>query len=131
VRLSSVVRALLASARLVGFGAALCAFVLWVVDFLGAARALDQDFGVTTGTLVQAALMAALALVAAWASFRPAPLVLVMISVISFVPVGFYLLLLSGYVRWIGICNLLCLAAGLLMVVCVRLTRAERREAVG
>jgi len=94
-------------------------------------RALEQDFGITPATLVQSAIMAALALVAAWASLRTASLVLVMVSVISFVPVGLYTLLLSGYGSWIGICNLLCLAAGLLMAVCDRLARAERRNAVG
>ena len=115
--LSSVVRTLLASARLVGFGAALCAFVVWVMLFIGEARALEQDFGITPATLVLDAIMAALALVAAWASLRTASLVLVMISVVSFVPVGFYALLLSGYGTWIGVCN--------------RIVRAERRSAVG
>jgi hypothetical protein len=130
VRPSSVVRTLLASARLVGCGAALCAFVLWVVIFIGEARALEQDFGITPAALVQSAIMAALALVAASASLRTASLVLVLISIISFMPVGYYSLLLSGYGSWIGVCNLLCLAAGLLMAVCVRLSRAERHEVV-
>ncbi len=131
MRRSSVARALLASVRLVGFGAALCAFGLWVVFFVGDARALEQDFGITTGTLVVDAVMATLALVAAWASFRPAPLVLVAVSAVSFLPVGFYTLLLPGYFSWIGICNLSCLAAGLLMAVCARLARAEGQGAVG
>jgi hypothetical protein len=131
MRPSSVVRVLLTSARLVGFGAALCAFVLWVVLFVGDARALEQDWGITPATLVQAAIMAALALVAAWASLRPAPLVLVVISVISFVPVGFYLMLIGGYGTWIGVCNLLWLAAGVFMAVCGWLARAESRDAVG
>lgn len=131
MRLSSIVRALLASARLVGFGAALCAFVLCVVMLVGDARALEQDFGITTGTLVVDAVMATLALAAAWASFRLAPLVLVAVSAVSFVPAGFYVLLLPGYFRWIGICNLLCLAAGLLMAVCARLAGAESQGAAG
>jgi hypothetical protein len=128
VRPSSVVRALLASARLVGFGAALCAFVLWVVHIIDEVGVLEQDFGITPDTLVLDAIMAALALVAAWASLRSAQLVLVAISVVSFVPVGFYLLLFLYYGSWIGVCNLLCLAAGLLMAVCIRLSQAERRE---
>jgi hypothetical protein len=131
VRPSSVGRTLLALARLVGFGAALCAFVLWVVPFIGEARVLEQDFGITPATLVQAVIMAALALGAAWASLRTASLILVMISVVSFVPVGFYALLLSGYDTWIGVSNLLCLAAGVLMAVCDRIAGAERRSAVG
>jgi len=131
VRSSSDVRVALALARLVGFGAALCAFVLWVVTFIGEARVLEQDFGITPVTLVLDAIMAALALVAAWASLRSASLVLVAVSAVSFVPVGFYLMLLGGYFTWIGVCNLLCLAAGLLMVVCRLAIRAERRIPVG
>jgi hypothetical protein len=131
VRPSSVVRALLASARLVGFGAALCAFVLWVVLFIGEARVLQQDFGIIPATLVQSAIMAVLALVAAWASLRTASLVLVAVSVISFVPVGFYAMLLGDFGTWIGVCNLLWLAAGSIMAVCGRLARGERRNAVG
>jgi hypothetical protein len=130
VRPSSDVRILLALARLVGFGAALCAFVLWVVIFIGEARVLGQDFGITPAALVLDAIMAALALVAAWASLRSASLVLVAVSVVSFVLVGFYLMLLGDYFTWIGVCNLLWLAAGLLMVIGVRLSQTERREVV-
>ena len=124
MRSSSVVSGL---ARLVGFGAALCAFVVWVVILIGEARALEQDFGITPATIVTSAVIAALALVAAWASLRTASLVLIIVSVVSFFPVGFYMLLLSGYGTWIGVCNLLCLAAGLLMAASNRLARAERR----
>ena len=127
----SGVRTLLASARLVGFGAALCACVLWVVIFIGQARVLEQDFGITPATLVLDAIMATFTLVAAWASLRSASLVLVVVSIVSFVPVGFYLMLLGDYFALIGVCNLLCLAAGLLMAVCGRLTRAQRTSAAG
>jgi hypothetical protein len=102
-----------------------------VVLFVGEARVLEQDFGITPATLVQDAIMAALALVAAWASLRTASLVLVAVSVVSFAPVGFYLMLLGDYYTWIEVCNLLCLAAGLLMAVCDRLARAGRHDAVG
>ena len=93
--------------------------MLWVVFLVVDARALEQD-GIITGTLVVDAVMATLALVAAWASFRPAPLVLVVVSAVSFLPVGLYVLLSPGYFSWIGVCNLLCLAAGMLIAVCVR-----------
>ncbi len=131
MRTLSVVRPLLASARLIGLGGAISAFVLWIVFFVGSFRVLGEDFGITTGTLVQAALMAALAIVAAWASLRLVAPVLIVVSVVSFVPVGFYLMLLSGYLWWIGVCNLLCLAAGLIMAVGLRLARPARREVAG
>ena len=131
MRSSSAVRTLLALARLVGFGAALCAFVLWVVIFIGEARVLGRDFDITPATLVQDAIMATLALVAAWASLRSASLVLIVVSVVSFVPVGFYLMLLGDYFGWIGVCNMLWLAAGVLMAVCGWVARVERRNAVG
>jgi len=130
VRSSSVVRGLLALARLVGFGAALGAFVVWGVVFVGDARVLGEDWGITPATLIQDAIMAALALVAAWASVRGAALILVAISTVSFVPVGLYMMLLGGTYGLVGVCNLLCGAAGLLMAVCVRLPGAERRGAL-
>ncbi|HJQ29598.1 MAG TPA: hypothetical protein VJ827_09660 [Rubrobacter sp.] len=115
MRPSSAVRILLASAPLVGFGAALCTFVLWVVLFIGEARILEQDFGITPATLALDAIMVALAVV--WASLRSAALLLVVISFLSFVPVGLYALLLGDYGTWIG--------------VRARLARVERHGAVG
>lgn len=73
--------------------------------------------------------MAVLALVAVWASLRLAPLVLIAVSAVSFMPVGLYSLLLPGYLKWIGVCDLLCLAAGLLMSFGVRLRSAHRGTA--
>ena len=131
MRLSTAVPAIPTSARLVGFGTALCASVLWVAMLVGDARALGEDFGITPATLMQAAIMAALALMAAWTSLRGASLALVTISAVSFVPVGFYALLLGGLYGLIGVCNLLCMAAGLLMAVCAWAARAEGQGAVG
>jgi len=130
VRFSTIVPAVLTSARLVGFGAALGAFVVWVVVFVGDARALGEDWGITPATLIQAAIMAGLALVTAWASLRGAALALATVSLISFVPVGLYMMLLGGAYALVGVCNLLCGAAGLLMAVCVRLPGADGRGAL-
>lgn len=61
--------------------------------------------GATAGTTAVFFGLAALALVALWASATRRPGWLVVIFVLSFLPVGLYLLGTPGLFRWIGICQ--------------------------
>ncbi len=73
-----------------------------------------------------AALMIVLALAAAWASLNTKPLILLFAFVGSFVPSGFYMLLLTpSPFKWIGVGNLLYLVAGLLMLSSRRSLRLD------
>ena len=125
-----VARPLLFSTRLVGFASGICALVLWVVFLIRAASTLGEPFGFDAGTLVVAASYATLALVAASAFLFLLPRVLVSASVLS-LPVGPYSLGVPDPIRWIGVCHLLCLVAGLAMLAQVRLARPARRQAAG
>ena len=125
-----VARPPLLATRLVGFASALAAFVLWVVFLIRAASTLGEPFGFDAVTLVLAASYATLALVAAWASLFHFPRVLVASSLLLW-PVTLYSLGVPDPIRWIGVCQLLCLAAGLAMLAQVRLAGSARRQAPG
>jgi hypothetical protein len=63
-------------------------------------------------------LMILLALLAAWASLAIRPFVLVAVFFASFFPAGLYFTFTPGFLKWIGVCDVLYLvAAGLMLVV--------------
>ena len=101
---SDVVDLLLNSARTVGLVAACAATVLY-----GAALAAEPTWPV--------AALIALTLAAIWASIAVKPFVLCAASVVSFFPIGLYLALVPGYLRWIALCDVLCLVAAGMMLV--------------
>jgi len=61
-----------------------------------------------------------LACVYAWASLRIKPLLMLIVSTISSLPVGIYLLLTPGIFRYIGIGNLICVVIAILAMFLVR-----------
>ncbi len=111
--------------RWLGAAAALASVSLWAVfvcfnPFVG--------LGVSSGSYAVAAVMVAVALLALWAalSFRPGWLCAAFAA--SFVPVGFYLLLVSGIFKWVGIANLLYLVAALGLLAHNRIRVGNRSQ---
>lgn len=76
-----------------------------------------SDQGLSPNTYGLAILMSLVALLAAWASLKLKAPLLVAAFLISFFPVGLYLLGTPGLFRWIGVCNLLYLVTGLTIAV--------------
>lgn len=101
-------------------GALACggAIALWLVFLF--ANPHGQG-GRTAGTFFVAATMLALAAAGTVASIAGEPFWMGMVAAVSFCPVGFYVLLTPSVFLWIGVCNLLLLAAAIL------LHRARRR----
>jgi hypothetical protein len=63
--------------------------------------------------------MVAMIFLAIWgiiASLTEKPYLMLTVSLVSFVPIGLYLLGTPGIFRWIGACNLLLLLASLLLL---------------
>jgi hypothetical protein len=71
-----------------------------------------------------AILMSLLALLAGWAALKFKPGWLLAAFLLSFFPVGLYLLGMPGLFRWIGLGNLLYLLAGLSLILYRRQQRA-------
>ena len=65
---------------------------------------------------VPVTLMLMLALAGMAASLAAKPYWMLALAIISFIPIGLYLLGTPGIFRWVGVLNLLFLAAGLLML---------------
>jgi hypothetical protein len=108
---------LLSLARAVGLAAACAAIVLY-----GSVFAEEPTWPI--------AVMILLALLAAWASLTIRPLVLCGVFFASFFPIGLYLTFTSGFLKWIGVCDVLYLVAARLMLV-VRGYRGSHSGAQG
>lgn len=106
-------------ARLSGALACGGAVALWLVFLF--ANPHGQG-GRTAGTFFVAGTMIALAAAGAAASIAGEPLWMGAVAAVSLCPVGFYVLLTPSVFLWIGVCNLLLLAAA------VFLYRAARRH---
>ena len=100
--------------RLIGLtGAGLSLFLYsWFVFFNP-----YSDQGLNSEVYSVAILMSLLALLAGWAAFKFKPGWLLAAFLLSFFPVGLYLLGTPGIFRWIGVANLLYLLAGLNLIL--------------
>ena len=90
-----------------GIGAA----VLWSVMISG----LASQVQLTGISLVVAFIMILLAMAAVIASLQQHGGVLIVLFFTSFFPVGLYLLVAPHWLRWVGVCNIGYLIAGLLI----------------
>ena len=72
----------------------------------------------TMETYWVAAIMILLALLVVWAILNHMPGLIFLAFLASFFPVGLYMLGTPGLFMGIGICNLLYLTAGILMIIC-------------
>ncbi len=106
---------LLILARSVGLVGAFSTAVLWLV-FVFFNPYLSPDQAPDPGPYVMGAMMVLLSVAAAWAVLKLRTGILFLAFAASFVPVGFYVLLTPSIFKWIGVCNLLYLVAGLLML---------------
>jgi hypothetical protein len=99
--------------RLIGLTGAILSIVLygWFVFFNP-----YSNQGLTTEVYGMVSLMSLLALLAGWAAFKFKPGWLFAAFLLSFFPVGLYLLGTPGVFRWIGVANLLYLLAALSMM---------------
>lgn len=100
--------------RCVAGGAALALLVLWV--FL--VRYLFQQAGgqPAPAVLMLPLLFFSLAFWAGVAAVRDEPMILVLAGGLSLVPVGGILLFMPGFVRWIGILDLVLVATGVALM---------------
>ena len=90
-------------------GALACA--MWIT----ALWAPEPTLPLTGASFVTAIVMSFLAIFAVIASFKGHGVVLLVLFFASFFPVGVYLLSVDHWLRWMGICNLGYLLAGLML----------------
>ena len=76
-----------------------------------------SDQGLNPQVYIVVILMSLLALLAGWAAIKFKPGWLLAAFLLSFFPVGLYLLGTPGVFRWIGLGNLLYLLAGLSLIL--------------
>lgn len=98
--------------RWVGVACGLAMPLLWG---LLAIRALESENGLRPGTVAVATAAVTLSLLGAFASWRARPGWMLASALLSFVPVGFYLLLTVGATQIIGALQLTLMAAAALI----------------
>jgi hypothetical protein len=105
---------MLTLSRLVGLSASIGVISLWsIFSFLN-----PYGYqGITGSTYLIAVFMILLGVVGVVAVLTEQSWLMFAIFVLSFVPIGFYLLSTPGIFRWIGIFNLLFLLSGLVILV--------------
>ena len=99
--------------RAIGFLASLGAAALWF-GFLQSAPSTAR--GATTATFLVVFLMLGLALLGMVAAWKARPYLMIAVFVLSFFPMGLYLLGTPGIYRWIGVSDFLFLVSGVLLV---------------
>ena len=106
---------LLTFSRILGFAAAIVYIVLYVVFMF----TVYGSSGVDWMTYAMGGYMILLGLLAAWSSLKSAVLLLTAAFIASFFlpPVGLYFLGVPSFMFWAGVCNLLYLAAAIIMLV--------------
>jgi hypothetical protein len=87
--------------------------------------------GLTLGSYVVGAFMIGLAALAGWGSFRSRPGLVVVAGLLSFVPLGLYLLGTPSVFRWIGVLDLGLLFAGVAWLILERRTTPRFRHHPG
>jgi hypothetical protein len=104
---------MLTLSRLVGLAASVGVISLWsIFSFL---NPYGYE-GMSSAVYLIAALMIVLGVVGIVAVLTERSRLMVAVFVLSFVPIGFYLLGAPGLFRWIGIFNILFLLSGLVML---------------
>ncbi|HYP28814.1 MAG TPA: hypothetical protein VE262_19030 [Blastocatellia bacterium] len=98
--------------RVVGFVAATTATILYLMFVFF--NPYGNEF-LSGETYILVAVLISLACLSGWASLMNKPLFMLIVSVLSFIPVGFYLLLTPGIFKYIGFCNLICIGIAILM----------------
>ena len=106
---------LLTFARILGFGAGIGTIILYgaALFFNAPARSVSNE----TDVYVVGAGICLLGLVAAWGALARKPVLLFVAFVVSFFPVGLYILGTESIFAAIGICHLLYVVAGIIMVI--------------
>ncbi len=100
--------------RLVGILGAVGTVVLWGYFVSYNPYAAE---GITGATYAVAAGMAVLAILGGVSAWKRRPSFLFAVFVLSFLPVGFYMMGPPGHFKWIGLFNALFLVSGFLMLV--------------
>jgi hypothetical protein len=108
--------------RGLGIVASAICCVLWVAIIWFPSSGLE----ITGLSVIVAGMMALLALIAAIASFKGHAIVIFVVFVASFLPVGAYVLGAAHWVRFVGMLNVAMLAASLLIAVGNRGKRNEQ-----